>query len=191
MRDLGDHVVKALDVLDVDSGIDVDAVVQALLDIEIAFGMTAAGRVGMGQLVDKNDLRTPCNDGVEVHFLEPLSLIFETPAWNDLKPLEQSLGLLAPMGFNDADRDIVTVRFSSTGLLQHLISLADTWSGTDEDLKTASRTLFAPGSLEQRLGRRPLVRVAPLIGHPESILCPAPGHLCEWSLMRCQCGGFD
>src|SRR5271165_6011693 len=171
MRDLGDHVIEALDMLDVDGGVDVDAVVQELLDIEIAFGMTAAGRVGMGQLVDKNNLRTPCNDGVEVHFLEPLPLIFETPERNDLDALEQSLGLLAPVGFNDAGCDIVAVRFSGTGLLQHLIGLADAGSGTDENLETASRALFAPGSLEQRLGRWPLVRLAPLIGHPESILC--------------------
>src|SRR5271166_3610727 len=129
MRDLGDHVIEALDVLDVDGRVDIDAVVQKLLDIEITFGMTAAGRIGMSQLVDKHDLRTPCNDGVEVHFLEQLSLIFETPAWNDLEALEQSLRLLAPVGFNDADSDIVTVRFSGPRLLQHLISLADAGSG--------------------------------------------------------------
>jgi hypothetical protein len=110
--------------------------------------MTAAGRVGMGQLVDKNDLRAPCNDGVEVHFLEPLAPIFETPARNDLKALEQSLGLLAPVGFNYADRDIVAVRISGAGLLQHLVGLAYAGSGTDEDLEPASRALFAPGSLE-------------------------------------------
>jgi hypothetical protein len=38
MRDLGDDVVEALDALDVDGGIDVDAVVQQLLDIEVALG---------------------------------------------------------------------------------------------------------------------------------------------------------
>ena len=111
MRDLGDHVVEALDVLDVDGGVDVDAVVQQLLDVEVAFGMAAAGRVGMGQLVDQHNLRTPRNDGVEVHFLEPLPLVFEAPAGNDLEPVEQGLGLLAPVGFDDADGDIVAVDF--------------------------------------------------------------------------------
>ena len=53
MRDLRDDVVQALDVLDVDRGIDVDAVVQQLLDVEIALGMAAARRIGVGKLVDQ------------------------------------------------------------------------------------------------------------------------------------------
>ena len=68
--DLRDDVVQALDVLDVDGGVDVDAVAEQLLDIEIALGVAAAGRVGVGELVDQHDLRTARDDGVEVHLLE-------------------------------------------------------------------------------------------------------------------------
>ena len=42
MGDLGDDVVQALDMLDVDGGVDVDAGGQQLLDIEIALWMAAA-----------------------------------------------------------------------------------------------------------------------------------------------------
>ena len=62
VRDLGDDVVEALDVLDVDRGVDVDAAVEQLLDVEIALGMAAAGRIGMGELVDQHDLRAPRDD---------------------------------------------------------------------------------------------------------------------------------
>ena len=55
--DLRDDVVEALDVLDIDGSIDVDAVGEQLLDVEITLGMAAAGRVGMGELVDQRDFR--------------------------------------------------------------------------------------------------------------------------------------
>ena len=43
-RDLRDDVVQAFDVLDVDSGVDVDASVQQLFHIEVALRMAAARR---------------------------------------------------------------------------------------------------------------------------------------------------
>ena len=70
MRDLRDDVVEALDVLDVDRGIDVDAVREQFLDVEIALGVAAARRVGMGELVDQRDLRPARDQRVEVHLLE-------------------------------------------------------------------------------------------------------------------------
>ena len=53
MRDLGDHVVEAFDVLDIDRGVDVDAVGEQFLDVEIALGMAAARGIGMGEFVDE------------------------------------------------------------------------------------------------------------------------------------------
>ncbi len=85
--DLRDHIVEALDVLDVDGGVDVDAVRQQLLDVEIALGMAAAGDVGVGELVNQNDLRPSGNDGVEVHLLQPLALVLHATARNDLQAL--------------------------------------------------------------------------------------------------------
>ena len=54
-RDLGHDVVQALDVLDVDGGVDVDAVFQQLLDILVALGVAAAGNIGVRQLVDQDE----------------------------------------------------------------------------------------------------------------------------------------
>ena len=85
MRDLGDHVVEALDVLDIDRGIDVDAVRQQFLDVEIALGMAAAGRVGMGEFVDQRDLRTARDQRVEVHLLDDLVLVLDAACAEGLR----------------------------------------------------------------------------------------------------------
>ncbi len=85
MRDLGDHVVEAFDVLDVDGGVDVDAARQQLLDVEIALGMTAARRIGVRQFIDQDDLRPARDHRIEVHLLENLVAVFEPFARNDLE----------------------------------------------------------------------------------------------------------
>ena len=54
--DLGDHIVEAFDVLDVERRPNVDAGRKQLLDILPAFGMPHARRVGVGQLVDENQM---------------------------------------------------------------------------------------------------------------------------------------
>src|SRR5262249_29709802 len=172
MRDLRDHGVQALDVLDVDGGVNVDAVTEQLLDVEVALGMAAAGRIGVGELIDQDDLRVAGDDGVEIHLLERLSPVFEPLAGNDLEILEQGLRLLAPVGFDDANDDVIAVLLSGARLLQHLIGLADAGSGAHEDLEPAGLTLFAPRGLEQGLRRRSLVRVAPLLRHQGSSSLP-------------------
>src|SRR5262249_5949448 len=151
MRDLRDHVVEALDVLDVDGGVNVDAVTEQLLDVEVALGMAAAGLIGVGELIDQDDLRAAGDDGVEVQLIERLSRVFKPLAGNDLEILEQGLRLLAPVGFDDADDDIVAVALARARLLQHFIGLADAGRGTDEDLEPAGPTLFAPRGLEYGL----------------------------------------
>jgi len=87
MRDLRDHVVEAFDVLDVDGGVNVDAVTHQLFDVEVAFRMAAAFGVGMGEFVDQSDLRTASYDGVEIELLEPLAFILDAASRNDFKAL--------------------------------------------------------------------------------------------------------
>ena len=74
---LRDDVVQAFDVLDVQRGVDVDAGGQQFLDIQVALGMPAAGRVGVGELVDQHELRAAREDGVEVHLLEHAALVVD------------------------------------------------------------------------------------------------------------------
>jgi hypothetical protein len=176
VRDLRDHIVEALDVLDVDGGVNVDVVTEQLLHVEVALGMAAAGHVGVGELVDQYDLRVAGDDGVEIHLLERLSPVFEPLAGSDLEPLEQGLRFLAPVGFDDADDDIVAVLLPGAGLLQHLVGFADAGSGAHKDLEPAGSAFFPSGGLEQGLRRRSLVRVAPLVRHRDSRSIPCEGN---------------
>ena len=77
MGDLRDDVVEALDMLDVERRVDVDAGSEQLLDVEIALGMAAAGDVGVRELVDQNEFRPAREDGVEIHLLEHVVLIVD------------------------------------------------------------------------------------------------------------------
>ena len=77
--DLRNDVVQAFDVLNVDGRIDVDAAVEQFLDIQIALGMPAAGRIGMRQLIHQHDLRLAREDGVEIHLVEPVAPILDAP----------------------------------------------------------------------------------------------------------------
>jgi len=68
--DLRDHVVQALDMLDIDGRIHVDAGIQQLFDVEVALGMTAARDVGVGKLIDEDEARAPFERGVEIELVE-------------------------------------------------------------------------------------------------------------------------
>src|SRR5262249_56187533 len=134
---------------------------ELLFDVEVTLGMAAAGHVGVGELVDQDDLRMPGDDGVEIHLLERLSPVFEPLAGHDLEPVEQGLRFRAPVGFDDADDDIVAVELAGARLLQHFVGLADAGRRADEDLEPAGLMLFAPRALEQALRPPSLLTAAP------------------------------
>ena len=165
MGDLRDHVVEAFDVLDVDGGIDVDAMGQQFLDVEIALGVAAAGRVGMGKFVDKGDLRSPRDQRIEVHLLQRLLLVGEPPARQHFEALQQRFGFRPAMGLDHADNDIDASFLPGMGALQHFVGLADAGRGTDEDLELAGATFLAPGRFQEGFRRRTLFRVAAGLNH--------------------------
>ena len=175
--DLRHHVVQALDVLDVERRVDVDALAQELFDIEIALGMPAAGDIGMGELIDERQVRAARDQGVEIHLLERVILVTDGAARNDLKAVEQSVGLFAAMRLDHADDDIRAVLRPGPGLLQHLVGLAHARSGAEKDLQASGAACFLLGHGEQRIWRRALVWLTPLICHEvvlRGLLVPAP-----------------
>ncbi len=155
MGDLGDHVVEALDVLDIDRGVDVDAVGQQFLDVEIALRMAAARRIGVGEFVDQRDLRMARDQRVEIHLLEHLVLVFEPLARQNFEALQQRLGLRPAVGLDHADHDIDAGLQLGMRALQHLIGLADAGGGADEDLEPAGlicpRAGLPPAALPARV----------------------------------------
>ena len=165
MSNLRDDVVEALDVLDIDRGIDVDAVAHQLFDVEIALRMAAAFGVGVGKLVDQHDLRPPRDDRIQVHFLERLAAVFDAAPGNDFEAFQQRLGFLAAVGLDHADDDVVAVLQPRVGLVQHFVGLADAGRGADENPQLADAPLLAARRFEQGFRRGPIFGFAPLIRH--------------------------
>src|SRR5262249_34677632 len=121
MSDLSDDVVKTLNVLNVECGVDIDAVVEQLLDIKIALGVPAAGGVGVRKLICHDKRGTPRQNRVEVHFVERTILIIDTPARNGIEPFRQRLGLFATVSLDDTDDDVPALFKPGARLEQHLI----------------------------------------------------------------------
>src|SRR6516164_4692362 len=105
--DLGDNFIQAVDVLNVHGGVDVDASTQQLLDVQVALRMSAALRIGMSEFIDQDDLRSPSDDGVEIHLVQELTLVLNALTRNDLQAVQQRLCFLAAMGFDDTYDDVI------------------------------------------------------------------------------------
>ena len=113
--------------------------------------MPAAFGVGVREFVDQHDLRPPRDDGVEVHFVEVTGLYIRCFRRGiTSSPCQQRFGLLAAVGFDHADDDVVAVFSAGLRLLQHLIGLADARRGADEDAKLADAPLFARRAASSR-----------------------------------------
>ncbi len=152
--DLRHNIVQALDMLNVERRVDVDAGGEQVFDIEVALGMAAAGRVRMGKLVDQDDLRMALEDGVEIHLLKHVPVIIDLEPRDDFEAFEQGLRFRAPMRFDNADDDVRALGQLRAGGKQHLVGFADAGSRAHEHLETAAASIFAPGLFKQRVRRR-------------------------------------
>ena len=74
---LGDAVVQALEVLDVDGREHVDAGVEHVLDVLVALGVLDARRVRVRELVDQAQLGRALEDGGQVHLLEDAAAVLD------------------------------------------------------------------------------------------------------------------
>ena len=119
----------------------------------------------MGEFVDKGELRPPRDDAVEVHLIEPATLVLEMLARQHFEALKEGLGFLSAMGLDYAEDDIDAVSHLGACRLQHLIGLADAGRGADEDLQPADILLFPPSGFEQGFRRRSLIEILTLVRH--------------------------
>ncbi|MNL18889.1 hypothetical protein D3C87_1400590 [compost metagenome] len=125
--------------------------------------MPAAGRIGVGQLIDQNQRRSTGKNGVEIHLVQRLAAIINVPARNDLETLHKCFGFLAAMRFHDTDNGIDTIcEFCPAGH-QHFIGLADTGSCAQKNLQPPSR--LAPGVFKQRIRRWSARHITIIVRH--------------------------
>ena len=99
-----DRFIQTFQVLDVQSGDDVDTRGEHLFHILIAFGVLASRDVGVGEFVDEHDARAAGKNGVEIHFLDLYSAVGDPfAAGNHFEPVKQRLGFRPPVCFNKPD----------------------------------------------------------------------------------------
>ena len=140
-----DHVVQAVQVLDVDGGEHVDAGRQQLFHILPALGMARAGRVGVGQLVDQDQGRRGGQGGIEVELAQRLAAVGEHGRGEQVQAIEQGGGVGAAVGFEHADQHRHAVVPQLAGGDQHGASLADAGRGAEIDAQLAARSITFVG----------------------------------------------
>ena len=147
--------------LHVDGGVDVDAGTQQLLHVLPALGMPRAGGVGVGELVDQDEVGLARERGVEVELLEPGAAVIDRLARKHLQPFEQRGGLRASMGLDHPDHYVDACASSDLGCVEHGERLADPCRCAEEDVEPAPLRLclLELQALEQ------LVRIGAHVGH--------------------------
>ena len=105
--DLRDDVVQALDVLDVERRVDVDAGVEQLVDVLPALRVARAGGVGVGQLVDQDERGPAREGGVEVELLRRGAAVLDELRGGRISSPTSSASVSArPCGLDVADDDV-------------------------------------------------------------------------------------
>ncbi len=160
--DLGDDVVEAFDVLDVDRRVDVDAGDEQFFDVHPAFRMARARMIAVRQFVDADHARTAPERRVDVELGQHHAAMFQALRRQHFEAFEQFFRFLAPVQFDVADNDVDMFGLELARGFEHRVALADAWRGAEEDLQpTALRArLLAAHAREQLIGVQTLIREA-------------------------------
>ena len=144
MGEPGHDIVETLNVLDVDRGGDVDSRIEKFDDILPAFGMAAARRIAMRQLVDQHQIGAARQSPIEIELVEPVALVIDRNPRQHLEGFEQRRRLGAAMRLGHPDQDIAPIDLPPRGVLQHAIGLAHAWRRAE--IRGEPSTLLALGN---------------------------------------------
>ena len=163
--DLRDHVVQALEVLDVQGGVDADARGEQLLDVLPALGVARAGRVGVGQLVHEDHAGRALQRGVEIELLQGDAAVLQPAARQHRQPFQQRGRLRAAVGLDHAHDDLDALAGTGARRFQHRVRLPHAGGRAEEDLEAAARR---PPFLLAYL-REEGLRIGPAVGHAHKL----------------------
>ena len=172
-RDLRDDIIQALDVLDVERRMHVDAGREQFLDILIALRVARARRIAVSEFVNERQGRASRQQGIEIHLVDDAVMVGDPSARNDLEAFDQGLGFAPSVGLHDTDHHVDPILETSSADRQHLVSLADPGRGAKEDLEAAASRLVPTRAIEQRL-RRGTVPFAAILAHRQSFIPCVP-----------------
>jgi hypothetical protein len=139
--DLGhprDDVVQALEVLDVERRVDVDARGHEFLDVLPALGVPRARRVSMGQLVDEDERRLPGEASVEIELVERRAAVLDGARRQPLEPREERFRLGPSVGLDPPDHHVDTRRVLGSRGLEHRIGLPDAGGRAEEHFELSA-----------------------------------------------------
>ena len=137
--------------LDVDRRVHVNSRLEQLLHILIAFGVTAALPVGMGQLVHQNQLRPALERPVQVELPEGNPAMLNLPDRDLFQSAEQRRRLGPGVGLDIACHHVDAPVFGLMGGLQHGVSLSGSGGIAEEDFQfsTGSARLLVPNGAQE------------------------------------------
>ena len=144
--------------LDIERGVDVDALVEQLLDILPALPVAAARQVRVRELVEHEQRRAAPERGLHVEFVEAAAA-GQAALRQDFEPLEQRRRLGPAVRLGQSHHDIHPGLEPLLRLLQHGVGLAHARAGAEKDLEAAS----APVLLLLLQGGQQCVRVGPFV----------------------------
>ena len=110
---------------------------QEVLHVLIAFGVLAAGDVGVGQFVHQGHFGPPGQDRVQVHLLEDDAAVLHLAPGDDLQALDEFGRLCPSMGLHQPHDDIDPLPLQAVAFLEHLPGLADPGPIAEIDLQLA------------------------------------------------------
>ena len=143
-----DDVVQALQVLDVQRRNHADARAQQFFHVLVAFGIAAAGGVGVGQFVDQGDGGPAGQHGVDVHLLQHDAAIFDPPPRHLFELADLGDGLRAAVRLDEADDHVDAVLPQPIAFLEHVVGLAHAGGEAEVDLQPAA--LLAADEVEEQ-----------------------------------------
>ena len=131
--DGADDVAQGRQMLDVDRGQDIDPGIEEFVDVLPALLVAAARDVGMGVFVHHRGFGGAGQDGVEVHFLELRAPVGQAPGRDDFEARHEGPGVGASVVQGERDGDVLAALAEAVGFLQHLVGLAHSGRGPQED----------------------------------------------------------
>ena len=134
MGDGCNYIMKALQMLHIDGGVDADACPQQLLDILVALAVPAPSGVGVGQLIHQDQVRPAYQGGIQIKLPQRDSLIFHVPGSQEFQPVKKGHGIRPVVGFNIPCHHIPARFFFLARRVQHGICLAHTGRISEEYL---------------------------------------------------------
>ena len=137
-----DDVVERLEMLDVDRGDHVDALVEQLHDVFPAFPMPRA-RARCVCASSSTIATSGCrrDHRVDVHLLERHAAVLDLLARHDLEVADLRLGLGAPVRLDESDDDIDASTSQIVRLVEHAVRLARSRRRADVELELPALAL--------------------------------------------------